>query len=79
MVSSKPTGGEEYAVTLKWSRKREIIRTLVKRGELAAEQGQVVCRIDAFLGAGDPEKKSLQLCKRSKQSRAGKHLPALCV
>jgi site-specific DNA recombinase len=51
--------------TLEWSRKREIIRTLVQRVELAAEQVQVVFRIDAFLGEGDPEKKSWQLCKRS--------------
>ena len=54
--------------TLEWSRKREIIRTLVKRVELAAEQVQVVFRVDVLSGEADPGKKSLQLCKRSKHA-----------
>jgi site-specific DNA recombinase len=50
---------------LEWSRKRDLIRALVRRVEIALDQVQVVFRVDAFAGEADPEKKSLQLCKRS--------------
>jgi hypothetical protein len=51
---------------LEWQRKREILRALVRRVEIGLDQVQVVFRVDAFAGEADPEKKSLQLCKRSK-------------
>jgi len=53
---------------LEWSRKRDIIRALVRRVEIALDQVQVVFRVDAFAGEAEPEKKSLQLCKRSNDS-----------
>ena len=54
-----------------WSRKREMSRTLVKRGEVAPDQVRVVFRIAPRSGAPSPEKKSLQDCRRSKLPRAG--------
>ena len=48
-----------------WTRKRELIRTLVKRVEVAQDQVNIVFRIDPYLGDPDPEKKSLQLCRGS--------------
>jgi hypothetical protein len=36
---------------------------------------RVVFRVEALSGEADPEKKSLQLCKRSNQSTPGKHIP----
>src|SRR4029453_9544668 len=53
---------------LEWHCKREILRTLVRRVEIGFDKVQVVFRVDAFAGEADPGKKSLQLCKRSKQS-----------
>jgi hypothetical protein len=50
---------------LEWHRQREILRALVRRVEIGVDQVQVVFRVDAFAGEADPEKKSLQLCKRS--------------
>jgi site-specific DNA recombinase len=58
---------------LEWSRKRDIIRALVRRVEIALDQVQVVFRVDAFAGESDPEKKSLQLCKRSTLTRDQQH------
>ena len=57
---------------LEWHRKREILRILVRRVEIGLDQVQIVFRVDAFAGETDPEKKSLQLCKRSTLSTAGK-------
>jgi site-specific DNA recombinase len=48
-----------------WNRKREIIRALVKRVEVAHEHVHVVFRVDSLPGELDPEKKSLQLCRGS--------------
>ena len=48
-----------------WARKRDLIRTLVKRVEVAQEQGNIVFRVDPYLGDPDPEKKSWQLCRGS--------------
>jgi site-specific DNA recombinase len=48
-----------------WSRKREMIRALVKRVEVAHDQVKVVFRIDPRPGDPSPEKKSLQDCRRS--------------
>jgi site-specific DNA recombinase len=59
---------QQHLDDLTWHRKREIIRALVRRGEIALDQVQVVFRVDAFAGEADPEKKSLQLCKRSSKS-----------
>lgn len=66
---------EEFAVqvhqnleALEWHRKREILRALVRRVEIGLDQVQVVFRVDAFAGEADPGKKSLQLCKGSKNS-----------
>jgi site-specific DNA recombinase len=50
---------------LEWHRQREILRALIRRVEIGVDQVQVVFRVDAFSGEADPEKKSLQLCKRS--------------
>ena len=48
-----------------WASKRDLIRTLVKRVEVAQDQVNIVFRIDPYLGDPDPEKKSLQLCRGS--------------
>jgi site-specific DNA recombinase len=50
---------------LEWDKKREIIRALIRRVEIGLEQVQVVFRVDSFPAESDPEKKSLQLCRRS--------------
>ncbi len=50
-----------------WSSKRDLIRTLVKRVEVARDQVNIVFRVDPYAGDADPEKKSLQLCRGSKQ------------
>ena len=46
-----------------WASKRDLIRTLVKRVEVARDQVNIVFRIDPYPGDNDPEKKSLQLCR----------------
>src|SRR6266849_3502689 len=48
-----------------WSSKRDLIRTLVKRVEVARDQVNIVFRVDPYSSDADPEKKSLQLCRRS--------------
>ena len=48
-----------------WASKRDRIRALVKRVEVARNEVNVVFRIDPYPGDGDPEKKSLQLCRGS--------------
>ena len=45
-----------------WASKRDLIRTLVKRVEVAQDQVNIVFRIDPYLGDPDLEK-SLQLCR----------------
>ncbi len=50
-----------------WLRKREMIRTLVKRVEVTQDQVNVVFRVDSYPGEANPEKKSLQLCRGSSQ------------
>src|SRR5262249_15262681 len=49
--------------TADWASKRALIRALVKRVEVARNEVNVVVRIDPYPGDGDPEKKSLQLCR----------------
>src|SRR5262249_53765428 len=46
-----------------WASKRDLIRTLVKRVEVARDQVNIVFRIDPYPGDNEPEKKSLQLCR----------------
>jgi site-specific DNA recombinase len=48
-----------------WNRKRELIRALVRRVEVAHDQVKVVFRIDPHPGDPSPEKKSLQHCRGS--------------
>src|SRR5438128_6467075 len=45
-----------------WTSKRDLIRALVKRVEVARDDVNIVFRIDPYPGDSDPEKKSLQLC-----------------
>jgi hypothetical protein len=47
------------------ARKRELIRALVKRVEVAPNEVHVVFRIDPHPEVSNPEKKSLQLCRGS--------------
>jgi site-specific DNA recombinase len=48
-----------------WASKREMIRTLVKRLEVAHDHVEVVFRVEPLPGDSGPEKKSLQDCRRS--------------
>src|SRR5712691_10149008 len=48
-----------------WTSKRSLIRSLVRRVEVARDQVNIVFRIDPYPGDPDPEKKSLQLCRGS--------------
>jgi site-specific DNA recombinase len=59
-----------------WRRKREIIRALVKRVEVAHDQVHVVFRIAPRPGDPTPEKKSLQDCRRSSEPTPSKHISA---
>jgi site-specific DNA recombinase len=57
------------------SRKREMIRALVKRVEVAYDQVKGVFRIDPRPGDPSPEKKSLQDCRGSHQPTVGEYRP----
>jgi site-specific DNA recombinase len=48
-----------------WASQRDLIRALVKRVEVGRHEVNIVFRIDPYMGDLDPEKKSLQLCRRS--------------
>src|SRR5438128_4155594 len=48
-----------------WANKRDLIRTLVKRVEIAQNEVNIVFRVDPYPGDADLEKKSLQLCRGS--------------
>src|SRR3989441_8606987 len=52
-----------------WTSKRDLIRALVKRVEVAQDDVNIVFRIDPYPGDADPEKKSLQLCRGSGVTR----------
>jgi site-specific DNA recombinase len=52
-----------------WLSKREMIRALVKRVEVTPDRVNVIFRVDAYPGEASSEKKSLQLRRRSNQSR----------
>ncbi len=58
--AAKLHGGLEAA---DWASKRDLIRALVKRVEVARDDVNIVFRIDPYPGDADPEKKSLQLCR----------------
>jgi site-specific DNA recombinase len=60
-----------------WTSKRELIRALVKRVEVARDNVNIVFRIDPYPGDIDPEKKSLPLCRESDLAAVGKSLLAL--
>jgi Recombinase zinc beta ribbon domain len=55
-----------------WASQRDLIRTLVKRVEVAQDQVNIVFRVDPYLGDPDPEKKSLQLCRGSGATPLGR-------
>jgi len=57
-----------------WARKRELIRALVKRVEVAPKEVHVVFRIDPHPEVSNPEKKSLQLCRGSSEPNTIQHL-----
>src|SRR5712691_8943813 len=48
-----------------WANKRHLIRTLVKRVDIAQNEVNIVFRIDPYPGDADLEKKSWQLCRGS--------------
>jgi hypothetical protein len=56
-----------------WASKRDRIRALVKRVEVARNEVNVVFRIDPYPGDNDPEKKSLQLCRESASPVIGQY------
>ena len=58
-----------------WASKRDLIRALVKRVEVARHEVNVVFRIDPYPSDNDPEKKSLQLCRGRNEPPAGQHIP----
>src|SRR5712691_5628218 len=51
-----------------WASQRDLIRTLVKRVEVARDQVNIVFRVDPYPDDADPEKKSWQLCRGSDDS-----------
>jgi site-specific DNA recombinase len=59
-----------------WASKRDLIRALVKRVEVARADVNIVFRIDPYPGDADPEKKSLQLCRGSEDATLGR--PCFC-
>ena len=48
-----------------WMSKRDLMRALVKRVEVAQDAVNIVFRLDPYPGDADPEKKRLQLCRGS--------------
>jgi len=60
--AAKVHGGVEHT---DWANQRDLIRTLVKRVEVARNEVTIVFRIDPYPGDPDPEKKSLQLRRGS--------------
>jgi site-specific DNA recombinase len=62
--------------TADWASQRDLIRALVKRVEVARHEVNIVFRIDPYAGDPDPEKKSLQLCRRSTISPPGQYRTA---
>src|SRR6266446_10530004 len=61
-----------------WANKRDLIRTLVKRVEVAQNEVNIVFRIDPYPEDAGPEKKSLQLCRGSADSSLWYSLLRFC-
>src|SRR6058998_3169814 len=59
-----------------WTSKRNLIRVLVKRVEVARDDVHIVFRIDPYPGDADPEKKSLQLCRGSSFAHMSQRISA---
>jgi site-specific DNA recombinase len=74
--AQRVTAGLEQA---DWMRRRELIRTLVKRVEIGAEAVRVVFRVEPGSRNIGPDSESLPHCGRRGVTAAGKHLPALCL
>ena len=75
---------EDFAAQLRdgleaadWASKRDRIRTLGKRVDVARDDVNIVLRIDPYFGDTDPEKKSLQLCRGSGFPNPGQGVFAL--
>ena len=62
-----------------WQARRAIIRTLVKRVEIEAEQVKVVYRVDVRPFERSPDRGVLHYCWRADLAAAGQPLPAPCV
>jgi site-specific DNA recombinase len=69
---------EDFATTLHdgletadWASQRDLIRALGKRVEVTRHEVHVVLRIDPYPSDNDPEKKSLQLCRKCTFPTAG--------
>jgi site-specific DNA recombinase len=62
-----------------WTSKRELIRALVKRVDVAHDQVNVVFRVDQRSADPSSGKKSLQLRRGSSVTRPGKCVSALCL
>jgi site-specific DNA recombinase len=62
-----------------WSKRREIIRTLVKRVEVENEQVKIVYRVDLRPFDSSPERGVLHYCWKGGFTLAGEHLPAPCA
>jgi hypothetical protein len=62
-----------------WTTRREIIRALVKRVEIDAEEVRVVYKVSPLPFAEGPERGRLQDCGRRDQPPAGERLPAPCA
>ena len=54
-----------------WTSQRDLLRALVKQVEVAQSEVNIVFQVDPYTGDADPEKKSLQLCRRSAYPLAG--------
>jgi site-specific DNA recombinase len=54
-----------------WASQRDLIRSLVRRVEVAHDQVNIVFRVDPYAGDPDPEKKSLQLCRGREHTPLG--------
>ena len=55
-----------------WASKRNLIRALVKRVDVARDDVNIVFRIDPYPNDADPQKKSWQLCRGSENTLYGK-------
>ena len=71
--SREVTAGLEQA---DWQTRREIIRTLVKRVEIEAEQVKIVYRVNTCPFERSPDRGILHYCWRGDLAAAGEHLSA---